>query len=185
MRDFLLEKHPDGQPARAISLLPNVENSDLYTTHPVWFYQISESTIRTAALRTEGSVGPSCIDALGWRLLCYSFGRCSSRPLARHLCISFPHPASMEAYNACRLIALNKLPSVHPIGICEVVLRIIGKAVMSVVKPYVINAVGPLQLCAGQMAGCEVGVHALNSMFETSTSEGVQLVDAKNARQCC
>ena len=59
---------------------------------------------------------------------------------------------------------------------------------MSVVKPYVVDAVRPIQLCAGQIAGCEAGDPALHSLFETSMSEGVLLVDAKNAfnaRQRC
>ena len=31
----------------------------------------------------------------------------------------------------CRLIPLNKNPSVQPIGMCEVIRRIVGKAVMA------------------------------------------------------
>ena len=52
---------------------------------------------------------------------------------------------------ACRLIALNKNPGVRPIGICEVVRRIISKAILSITSGDIQDAAGSLQLCAGQM----------------------------------
>ena len=45
----------------------------------------------------------------------------------------------------CHLIALNKCPGVHPIGVGEVVRRIIAKAVLSIVKLDVLEAAGSLQ----------------------------------------
>ena len=62
---------------------------------------------------------------------------------------------------AYHLIALDKCPGVRPIGIGEVVRRIIAKAVLSIVKLYILEAAGPLQFCAGQDAGCEAAVHAM------------------------
>ena len=52
---------------------------------------------------------------------------------------------------------------------------------MTLVKDDVIDATGPTQLCAGQLAGCEAGVHTLNSLFESRETDGVLLVDAANA----
>ena len=46
-----------------------------------------------------------------------------------------------------------KCPGVRPIGVGEVVRRIIGKAVLATVKMDILEATGPLQLCAGQDAG--------------------------------
>ena len=40
----------------------------------------------------------------------------------------------------------------------EVVRRIIGKTVLATVKMDILEAAGPLQLCAGQDAGCEVAM---------------------------
>ena len=45
----------------------------------------------------------------------------------------------------------------------------------------VIDAVGPLQLCAGQDGGCEVAVHDIHHLFSDPTSEALLLVDAENA----
>ena len=48
---------------------------------------------------------------------------------------------SLEAFLACQLIPLNKLPGIRPIGIREVLRRIMGKTVMMVLKKDVIQLV--------------------------------------------
>ena len=90
-------------------------------------------------------------------------------------------PVGLTAFVACRLIALDKCPGVRPIGVGEVVRRIIGKAVLATVKMDILEAVGPLQLCAGQDAGCEAAIHAMRSLFAEENTEAVLLVDASNA----
>ena len=81
---------------------------------------------------------------------------------------------------ACRPIPLDKNPAVRPIGICEAVRRIIGKAVMTV-KGEVFEAAGPLQLCAGQEAGAEAAVHAMKAVFKDAATGTILFVDASNA----
>ena len=75
---------------------------------------------------------------------------CSLALVAHRLCTSCVDPDSITAMVACRLIALNKCPGVCPIGVGEVVRRIIAKAILSIVKLDVLEAAGSLQLCAGQ-----------------------------------
>ena len=146
--------------------------------------------IRSAALRTQDSAGPSGLDAYGWRRLCTSFQQasddlCNSLALvAWHLCTSCVDPDGIDALIACRLIALNKCPGVRPIGIGEVVRQIIAKAVLSIVKLDILEAAGPLQLCAGQDAGCEAAIHAMRYIYSDSSTQGVLLVDAMNAFNC-
>ena len=41
-------------------------------------------------------------------------------------------------------------------------------------------AAGPLQVCAGHLAGCEAAVHAMRRVYESSETEAVILVDASN-----
>ena len=186
VRDILRNKHPS----------PGEMNSDAFIftpdaspveVHPVLFEGLTGNTIRSAALRTQGAAGPSGIDAAGWRRLCTSFHRASEdlcsavAAAARRLCSTFVDPDAVFAFTACRLIPLDKRPGVRPIGICEVVRRIVGKAVMSVVGQDVLKAAGPLQLCAGQEAGCEAAVHAMRQVFASATADGILLVDASNA----
>ena len=139
--------------------------------HPVLFENLTGKSIRSAALRTQDAAGPSGIDAAAWRRLCTGFHRASEdlcsavAAAAKRLCTTFVDPTGVSAFTACRLIPLDKRPGVRPIGVCEVVRRIIGKAVMSVIGQDVLKAAGPLQLCAGQEAGCEAAVHAMRQVF--------------------
>ena len=93
----------------------------------------------------------------------------------------FCYPSGLTVFVACRLVLLNKNPGVRPIGICETIRRIISKAILKVTRVNILSAVGPLQLCAGQDAGCEAAVHAMRSVFDDEDTEGVLLIDAKNA----
>ena len=92
------------------------------------------------------------------------------------MCTEFVDPTSLQALLSCRLIPLDKIPGVRPIGVGEVLSRIIGNTVTMFIKGDIINAVGPLQLSAGQEGGCESVVHALNKMFEEEDCEAVLLV---------
>ena len=101
--------------------------------------------------------------------------------VAQYLCTNVVDPDGVSALVACRLIALNKCPGVRPIGVGEVVRRIIGKAVLTTLKMEILEAAGPLQLCAGQDAGCEAAVHAMRCVLEEDGTEAVLSVNASNA----
>ena len=102
--------------------------------------------------------------------------------MARRLCTEHVDPQVIQPLIACRLIPLSKNPGVRPIGVCEALRRLLGKAILRVVGPYVREVTGLTQLCAGQKSGCEIAVHALRSLFEERDStEGILLVDASNA----
>ena len=100
--------------------------------------------------------------------------------MARRLCSTFIDPLCLSSFVACHLIALDKNPGVRPIDICETVRQIVSKAVLPVTRLDVLEAVGALQLCAGQIAGVEAGIHAVRSSFNDESTEGVLLVDASN-----
>ena len=82
---------------------------------------------------------------------------------------------------ACRLIPLDKDPGLRPIGIGEVLRRIMGKMVVHVLKPDLQEGAGELQMCVGQEGGCEAGVHAMSDMYEEEDTHGIIQVDANNA----
>ena len=63
--------------------------------------------------------------------------------MAHCLCTSYLHSEYVEVYNSCHLIALNKSSGIRPIGVCEVIRRIIGKTIMALVKDDIMKATGP------------------------------------------
>ena len=65
--DILRSKHPTAESAFPDALLEG--SADPPVVHPVFFDQITVGTIRRAALSTKSAVGPSGIDAHGWRRL--------------------------------------------------------------------------------------------------------------------
>jgi hypothetical protein len=150
----LNDKHPEAVPPTVERLIcgkpPKVE--------PVIYDEIDADLIFKSAKITHGSAGPSGIDADMWRrILCSaSFGhlsediRDSVARMCRRLCTENVDPSSISALTNCRLIPLDKDPGIRPIGIGEVLRRIMGKAVVMLLKPEILDTVGPLQLSAGQ-----------------------------------
>ena len=150
----LREKLPDAQRAKLGSLLfgPVEDIPDSV------YQEINGELVREAALRTKGSGGPSGVDANGFKkiLACKSFKRSSINlcesiaTLTRRLCTEFVDPLTIEPIVTTRLIPLNKgNGEVRPIGVGEVIRRIIGNCVTRVANQDVINASGAMQVCAG------------------------------------
>ena len=94
--------------------------------------------------------------------------------MAKTLCTeSRTENSSLTAFIACRLIPLDKDPGLRPIGIGEVLRRIVGKMVVHILKPELQEDAGELQMCVGQEGGCEAGVHAMRDIFEDDNTHGV------------
>ena len=56
--------------------------------------------------------------------------------------------------------------SVRPVGIGETLRKIISKAVVTLLKPVILEASGCLQTCAELERGIEVAVHSMHQIFE-------------------
>ena len=76
---------------------------------------------------------------------------------------------------------MDKRPGVRPIGIGEVLRRIVGKALTSFLKQDIVDTVGPLQLSAGAEVGAEAAIHAMEAIYQDPECQAVLLVDASNA----
>ena len=104
--------------------------------HDSLYQQIDGEMIRETALRTKGSGGPSGVDANGFKriLACKSFKKsgvnlCEAvATMTRRLCTEYIDPRTIEPILANRLIPLDKGEgAVRPIGVGEVIRRIVGK----------------------------------------------------------
>lgn len=181
--DVLKSKHPAGRPAAPEAILQGIAPE----THPIVFEKLTAATIRSASLRCQGAAGPSGLDASAWKRLCSLYHGASKElcstiaAVAKRLCTSHIKSSTLKPFVACRLVPLAKNPGVRPIGICETLRRIIGKAVMAVLGHDIQLIAGSDQLCAGQKSGCEAAVHAMHQQLENEDVEGLLFVDASNA----
>ena len=181
----LQEKHPPPAPVGKGSLLLGAKQN----VEDVIYENIDGDLIELCARKMSGSAGPSGLDADGWkRILCSKQFSSKSKQLAeniaamaRKLCTKNVIPEHLEAYTACRLIPLDKKPGVRPVGIGEVLRRIIGKAISRVLQSDMVGATAPIQVCAGLSGGVEAAVHGLRRIFNDDETEAIILVDADNA----
>ena len=97
--------------------------------------------------------------------LCQSFAA-----TARRLCTWLVDPMSTSPEPRCP-------PDRHR----GTVRRIIAKAVLSIIRGDVQDAVGTVQLYGGQISGIEASVHVVRALFRSDENEAVLLVGASNA----
>ena len=192
IKTILQEKHPEARDIQPEVIIPVVNSSGVET---VLYEEIDSELVQKIANRMKGSGGPTQVDADMWRTFTGSkaFGKTTESlcqaiaDVAKILCVEEVHPDCLEEYNACRLIPLDKgitkdgTPGVRPIGVGEVLRRLIGKLLIHVIKDDITKAAGPLQTCSRLKAGIEAAIHAMRDKFDNDQTEGILLVDAENA----
>ena len=183
---ILKDLHPNPANTTHVSML----RGPCQKVEPCIFDDIDTELIQSCIKRISGAAGPSGADAELWlHILCTKQLKKKPAELcdaiadcAKKLATSYVNPAYLEAFTACRLIPLNKNPSgVRPIGIGEVLHRIIGKAIVRTINQEIVDATAPIQICAGIPGGVEAAVHAVREMYDNPEVEGILLVDAENA----
>ena len=191
IKEILQSKHPKAEPPIRDALL-NITEPPAQT---VIFENLTADLIKNSCKRLNGSGGPTLIDSDAWKhILCSkSYGNDSLSlaeaiaGLAKRLCVEHVHPACLRELLSSRLIPLDKGPDSHgnpgvrPIGIGEVLRRIIGKSVVHLLKPDVQRAAGCLQTCTGLRSGIEASIHMAEKAWHEESTEAVLLVDADNA----
>ena len=181
----LKEKHPKSKKVNNSILLTGVPQD----VHPIMFAGLDKEMIRKAAIKTNGGSGSSTMDTGGWRrILCsnnFSDTNVDLRKaianFIKKICTEKVSAVSIKAFVACRLIPLDKNPGLRPMEVGEILHRITRKVIVSVLKKKVASSAGPLQVCAGQEAGSEAAIHAMEKIFKEESTEAVLLVDEENA----
>ena len=121
-------------------------NGELPVIHRIIFDDINEELVRKVAVRTKGGSGLSGLDTDRWRKILTSkvFGSCTSNlrkanaDFIKHIYINKiefqSNTTSLETFIASRLVPLDKNLGLRPIDVGELLRRIAGKVVMSIVK---------------------------------------------------
>ena len=191
IKDILQQKHPKGVDPPEEVLMQTTR----VPPQPVIYEEITAEKVYRTAKQMKGSGGPTLIDSDTWKqFLCSKiFGNarvdlCQAvADLTKILCTENVHQDSLREFIAGRLVPLDKgvtkdgTPGVRPVGVGEVLRRLVGKLLIGVIKDDITEAAGPLQTCTGIKAGIEAAIHAMRQVFECPDTEAVLLVDAENA----
>eukprot|EP00957_Ditylum_brightwellii_P140455 10701302-Ditylum_brightwellii.AAC.1 len=147
-------------------------------------------TVQHIASQIQGSARPGGVEAVSWQDWLLRFGAASLKlreavaKLTWWLANTRPAWAAYRVLVAGRLIALDKCPGVRPVGVGEILLRMMGKCIIAVCGEDATQACGIQQLCSGLKAGIEGAVHTMNQLWVEHADEenwDILLVDAKNA----
>ena len=138
---------------------------------------------------TKNAGGPSLLDAMQYNYLLSSHKyKTENKELttqitifARKCATETLDPLTLEAYVSCPLIPLDKNPGVRPIGVGEVLRKIVGNCIRWVLKEDIQLAAGPLQTTTGLQSGAEAAIHSMRCMFEDDRTDAVILDDARSA----
>ena len=149
----LKSKHPEPMPMQDGGIIHGPLPRKL--VEEVIFEGIDADAIFRAAKKLNGAGGVSGADADLWkRLLCSK--QFKKKPselctvvarIGRKLNTTSVNPRYLRAFVAGRLIPLDKNPGVRPIGIGDVLRRIISSATVSLLRPDLVAATAPLQTC--------------------------------------
>ena len=107
-----------------------------------------------AAKITQGGSVPSGMDAGGWGrvLVSRDYGEAGNdlrkgiASLIKKICIKEIDVSSLPPLMTSRLVPLNKNPGLRPIGVREVLRRVIGKVVISIFSEDVTTASSDAQM---------------------------------------
>ena len=181
--EILRDKHPEGQPLELNCIQSQHPRTLLY--HHAVFDKISARLVRKHAMKTHGCAGPSGLDDR--RRLPSAFGQTSTNlcklvaKFAKRLATSIMPPDDLIPYNGCRLVVLDKSPRVRPIGLGEVIRRIIGRIIVDYIRQDLTYICRIMQLCLGQKCGKEQAILSLRHSFDDPGNEAILHIDAKNA----
>ena len=146
------------------------------------FEEIDDEAIQMAAKFSSGSGGPKKVNADIWKhILCSKSYGTLSKDLAdriavttRKICIEDIPSEHTGLLFACRLIPLIKdTDGTRPIGIGEILRRIMGKAISKCLQLNIQYAGGRLQTCTGIEAGIEAAIHAIAKKFKDKGCEAI------------
>eukprot|EP00957_Ditylum_brightwellii_P120365 9184134-Ditylum_brightwellii.AAC.2 len=182
--EVLRSKHPDPVELQveALQAFPHVS--------AFMNVNVTASVVEKVAWKLSGAAGPDGVHVVTMADWLLRYGVVSHKlreviaKCARWVGNTFPSWAALCAFVSSCLIGLDKCPGTQPVDIGGILLRLVGKSILSVGGEEVKTACGANQLCSGLRAGIEGGIHMMGLLWEEFGEEegwGILLVDAWNA----
>jgi hypothetical protein len=163
--EVLLDKHPqmrDPGPAamKDFDEVPDFIDLDITIEH-----------VENIAKKMPGPAGLSGFDSSALKNVLLMHGQASQRlrvviaQLSQWLSNGNPPFAAFRAALENRLIAMDKFPGVRPIGIGDVLRRLVAKCVLTGAGHSATTSCGSDQLCAGLRAGTDGAIHGVSALY--------------------
>ena len=130
--------------------------------------------VEDVAPHLHGSAGPSGVDSTAFTSWLLRYGDASTAlreemaAWLHWLANCCPPWSAYRALMAKRLVALDKQPGVRPIGIGEIMQRLLAKIVIKDCMTQAKQTCNKTQLCAGLEAGIEGAIHAVRYRAQTN-----------------
>ena len=164
--EVLIDKHPEQRIPEegdfiSCDELPNFIDVDVTSAH-----------VEQAARKLSGSAGISGFDSYQLQTVLLRYGKHSENlresfsRATKKQANSIVEWEDIRALKAKRLIALNKLPGVRPVGLGESADRCFRKIMTIITGDEAMEACGSDQLCSGLKAGNEGAIHGISECFE-------------------
>ena len=139
---------------------------------------ITAEVIEQVATNLSGAAGPDGVDGTDLKNWLLRFGaesealRIEMATWSEWLTNGHPPWAAYRGLMAGRLVALDKLPGVRPVGIGSIFRRLLAKSLIKVIGQQATAACSNMNLCAGLPSGIEGAVHAVRAVTNPEQIEG-------------
>ena len=180
----LHDKHPPPAPVarRALADLVAAVAANELPEPEGW--EVTAEDVADAARTLEGSAGITGNDAATWRTMLTKYGirshalRKAIARLATMLGSQHVEWKKIEGLRVCKLIALGYKEEegykVRPLGIGEVLARLISQLALRKTRAELVDAIGPDNLVVGMAGGCEGAVKAAADLLKELSGARVE-----------
>ena len=168
VKDVLKDKCP---PLREDNIMAtNLKESDsIPKFHRVW---IMEDAVEKVAGKLTGRAGLTGLDSFMMKELLLKHGQASA-----HLRSAVSNLESWLANEnvlwaaycglmLCGEVAFDRMPGVCPLGIGEILCRLLAKCILEVTGQQEKSACGTNNLCAGLKLGCKGAIHGMSTKWD-------------------
>ena len=153
--------------------------------------EVAGENVEQTAKRLSGSAGPSGIDSISMSHWLLKFGGANARlrksiaSMVEWLANCYYPWAAFRAMTWGRLVGLDKHPGVRPIGIGDILRKLLCKVMLIIVDNEGTRACGTDQLCSGLEVKIVGGIHHMRSLWDEHKKDkddtwGVLLIDVRN-----
>ena len=172
--ETLKTKHPEQRQPANEAPEEHADDGEMRESVPLL---VGDDDVQITAGALSGAAGPSGVDAVHLQHWLLHFKLSSER--LRHeaalwtewLANEHLPWAAFRAFQASRLIALDKQPGVRPVGVGKSFRRLFAKIVLRLTRHEATAACGNTNLCSGLKAGIEGAVHTAAERWEDACAQ--------------